>query len=87
MDNPATLKIVLYTVLGVCSVVGSVLAVGVWIGRKNQDSERIEKLEKLVKANEDKAKARLYSPDGQEIMTRAVDFKKFLRFIINKYSL
>jgi len=71
MNNPETLKIILYTSLGVISLVGTVLGIGVWIGKKNHDSEEINKLKQAIELNEAKAKARFYTPGGAQIMMRA----------------
>lgn len=71
MKDPATLKIIIYTSLAIFSVVGTVLGIGVWIGKKNSDSEEIDKLKQQVETNEAKARARLYTPDGNQIFMRA----------------
>ena len=76
MEQTTTIKTVLYTILAVVSLAGGVFTVGKWTGRKNRESEDIEKLKNIIEENENKAKSRLYKNDGEEIFVRAVDYEK-----------
>lgn len=77
MKDPTALKTVLYVAGALIGIASSFLGVGIWIGRKNQDSKEIEELKALVVDNEQKAKARLYRQDGGQIFVRADFCEKF----------
>ena len=76
MEQPTTIKTVLYTILAVVSLAGVVFSVGKWTGRKNRESEDIKKLKQAIEENENKSKSRLYEDNGSLIFVRAVDYEK-----------
>ena len=76
MEQPTTIKTIIYTILSVFTLAGGVFSVGKWTGRKNRDTEEIEKLKDTVEENENKAKARLYGPDGSLLFVRAEIYNK-----------
>lgn len=77
MEDPNIIKTFLYIASTLIGLAITFFGIGKWAGKKNHESSEIKDLKDMIKEVDDKSKARMFTPDGKQILVRADIFKEF----------